>query len=178
MATIHQEITFTATPARVYEALVDAKRFAEITGAPASGDSTEGGVFSALGFLLSLQFNRLDAAKARLRPQLLRAVLPKLIEDAFCLHVLAPFHQTLAPGHLLSGSRLTQADAAGGQKQYRKQYSRHESHITLDQAPTPTVPRARPLGHLRPFRPRSAGREEDPKDPKDIARPRTAGGSP
>jgi len=49
MATIHQEITFTAAPSRVYEALVDPKRFAEVTGAPTSGDATEGAAFTAFG---------------------------------------------------------------------------------------------------------------------------------
>jgi activator of HSP90 ATPase len=49
MSTIHQEVTFSAAPSRVYEALVDLKRFAEVTGAPASGDASEGAAFSAFG---------------------------------------------------------------------------------------------------------------------------------
>jgi activator of HSP90 ATPase len=49
MSTIHQEVTFSAPPARIYQALVDAKRFAEITGAPATGESHEGAPFSAFG---------------------------------------------------------------------------------------------------------------------------------
>jgi len=49
MPTIHQEVTFATSPAKVYEALVNLKRFSEVTGAPASGDSTEGGAFSAFG---------------------------------------------------------------------------------------------------------------------------------
>jgi activator of HSP90 ATPase len=49
MANIHQEVTVGAAPARIYQALVDAKRFAEITGAPATGDSTEGAAFSLFG---------------------------------------------------------------------------------------------------------------------------------
>jgi len=49
MSTIHQEVTLSAPPSRVYEALVDASRFAEITGASASGDGIEGGPFSAFG---------------------------------------------------------------------------------------------------------------------------------
>ena len=49
MSTIHQEVSFSAAPSRVYEALVDLQRFAEVTGAPASGDSTEGAAFSAFG---------------------------------------------------------------------------------------------------------------------------------
>jgi activator of HSP90 ATPase len=49
MSTIHQEVSFEASPAKVYEALVNLARFSEVTGAPASGDSTEGGAFSAFG---------------------------------------------------------------------------------------------------------------------------------
>ena len=49
MSNIHQEATFSAPPSRVYKALVDLKQFAELTGAPASGESTEGGAFSAFG---------------------------------------------------------------------------------------------------------------------------------
>jgi activator of HSP90 ATPase len=47
MPTIHQEASFSAPPARVYAALVDLKQFAELTGQPASGDSSVGGAFSA-----------------------------------------------------------------------------------------------------------------------------------
>ncbi len=46
---IHQETKFSAPPGRVYEALADLERFAEVTGAPASGQSTEGAAFSAFG---------------------------------------------------------------------------------------------------------------------------------
>ncbi len=49
MANIHHEIPLSAPPARVYQALVDSKSFADVTGAPASGDSTEGATFSAFG---------------------------------------------------------------------------------------------------------------------------------
>jgi activator of HSP90 ATPase len=49
MSNIHQEVTLTASPARIYEALVESKRFGEVTGAPASGDSSEGAAFSAFG---------------------------------------------------------------------------------------------------------------------------------
>jgi activator of HSP90 ATPase len=49
MSAIHQEVTFSAAPSRVYEALVDSQRFAEITGAPASGGGAEGAAFSAFG---------------------------------------------------------------------------------------------------------------------------------
>src|SRR5258708_3379845 len=49
MSNIHHEVSFSAAPSRVYQALVDTKTFAELTGAPASGDSTEGAAFSAFG---------------------------------------------------------------------------------------------------------------------------------
>lgn len=49
MSTIHQEATFTAPPARVYETLIDHAQFAAATGAPATGDSSEGAAFSAFG---------------------------------------------------------------------------------------------------------------------------------
>jgi uncharacterized protein YndB with AHSA1/START domain len=49
MTTIHQEVTFDAAPERVFEALVDATRFAELTGAPSTGEAKEGGSFSAFG---------------------------------------------------------------------------------------------------------------------------------
>ena len=49
MSNIHQEVTFTAAPSKVYQALVDAKKFADATGAPASGDGAEGATFSAFG---------------------------------------------------------------------------------------------------------------------------------
>jgi len=49
MSNIHQEVSLAAAPARVYEALVDAKRFSEVTGAPATGDTAEGAAFSAFG---------------------------------------------------------------------------------------------------------------------------------
>jgi activator of HSP90 ATPase len=46
---IHQEVKFSAAPAKVYEALVNLEKFGDVTGAPASGQSTEGGAFSAFG---------------------------------------------------------------------------------------------------------------------------------
>ena len=49
MSNIHQEVTLGAAPARIYEALVDAKRFSEVTGAPATGEGAEGAPFSAFG---------------------------------------------------------------------------------------------------------------------------------
>jgi activator of HSP90 ATPase len=49
MGNIHQEVTFAAPPSRVYETLIDSEEFAKATGAPASGESTEGGGFSAFG---------------------------------------------------------------------------------------------------------------------------------
>ena len=49
MSSIHQEVTLRAAPARVYQALVDSKEFAEVTGAPATGDGAEGAAFSGFG---------------------------------------------------------------------------------------------------------------------------------
>jgi len=49
MSNIHQELTFSAAPARIYETLVDSKHFGELTGAPATGASTEGASFSVFG---------------------------------------------------------------------------------------------------------------------------------
>ena len=49
MSNIHQEVSLRAAPTRIYESLVDSKRFGALTGAPASGDSTEGAAFSAFG---------------------------------------------------------------------------------------------------------------------------------
>jgi uncharacterized protein YndB with AHSA1/START domain len=49
MSNIHRELKLTAAPARVYRALVDSRAFAELTGAPASGEASEGAAFSAFG---------------------------------------------------------------------------------------------------------------------------------
>jgi activator of HSP90 ATPase len=49
MSSIHQEVKLPAAPSRIYELLVDSKEFAEVTGAPASGDSTEGAAFTGFG---------------------------------------------------------------------------------------------------------------------------------
>jgi activator of HSP90 ATPase len=49
MSKIHQEVTLGASPERVYEALVEPKRFGEVTGAPASGDGAEGAPFAVFG---------------------------------------------------------------------------------------------------------------------------------
>lgn len=49
MSNIHQEVSVGAAPARIYQALVDSKRFGELTGAPASGGSGEGEPFSVFG---------------------------------------------------------------------------------------------------------------------------------
>ncbi|HEX4446395.1 MAG TPA: SRPBCC domain-containing protein [Polyangiaceae bacterium] len=47
MPKIHQEPIFTAPPSRIYEALT--AKFAEASGAPTTGESTEGASFSAFG---------------------------------------------------------------------------------------------------------------------------------
>jgi activator of HSP90 ATPase len=43
---IHQEVTINATPAKVYAALTEAARFAEVTAAPASMEASPGAAFS------------------------------------------------------------------------------------------------------------------------------------
>ena len=47
--TIRQSITIKASPARVYEAIISADQFSEVTGAPAEISSDEGGEFSCFG---------------------------------------------------------------------------------------------------------------------------------
>lgn len=44
--TIHQKVDFTASPQRVYEALLDAKQFAAFSGKPAEINREVGGAFS------------------------------------------------------------------------------------------------------------------------------------
>ena len=46
---LHQEADFAASPQQVFEALIDAKRFAAITGAPAQIQAGEGGTFTLFG---------------------------------------------------------------------------------------------------------------------------------
>jgi activator of HSP90 ATPase len=43
---LHQEVDFKATPARVYEVLLDSKQFAAFSGMPAEIDAKAGGAFS------------------------------------------------------------------------------------------------------------------------------------
>jgi len=51
---IHQEITFTASPKRVYDALLDSKQFSDFTGgAPARIDREAGGAFSCFGGVIT-----------------------------------------------------------------------------------------------------------------------------
>jgi uncharacterized protein YndB with AHSA1/START domain len=49
MPKIHQEVTFAAAPAKVYEALVDGATHAKFTGAPAEIGSDAGDAWSAYG---------------------------------------------------------------------------------------------------------------------------------
>ena len=49
MSRIQQEVTLGAPPARVYQALVEPKRFCEVTGAPAMGEGAEGAAFAVFG---------------------------------------------------------------------------------------------------------------------------------
>lgn len=46
---IHQEIEFKTSPKRLYEALLDAKQFSALSGAPAEIDREAGGAFSCFG---------------------------------------------------------------------------------------------------------------------------------
>jgi activator of HSP90 ATPase len=51
---IHQEIEFKANPQRVYEALLDAKQFSQLSGgAPAEIDAKAGGAFSCFGGMIT-----------------------------------------------------------------------------------------------------------------------------
>jgi len=49
---LHQEVSFKATPQRIYEALLDGKQFAAITGLAAEIDPKAGGAFSMFGGLI------------------------------------------------------------------------------------------------------------------------------
>jgi len=49
MPRIHQEVTFAAPPAKVYQALIDPAEHARFTGAPAEISPEEGGRFSVYG---------------------------------------------------------------------------------------------------------------------------------
>lgn len=49
---LHQEVAFTATPQRIYEALLDSKQFAAFTGLPAEIDPKEGGAFKTFGGMI------------------------------------------------------------------------------------------------------------------------------
>jgi uncharacterized protein YndB with AHSA1/START domain len=53
MSTIHQEVTFAASPQRVYEALTDGVQFAGWSGAPAEIGGVEGGGFSCFGGMIT-----------------------------------------------------------------------------------------------------------------------------
>jgi uncharacterized protein YndB with AHSA1/START domain len=55
MAKIHQEVTFSAPPAQVYQALMQAATHERFTGAPASIDAQVGGAWSAYGGKISGQ---------------------------------------------------------------------------------------------------------------------------
>jgi uncharacterized protein YndB with AHSA1/START domain len=49
MAKIHQEVTFAAAPAEVYQALIDSAKHAKFTSAPAEIGSSVGDAWSAYG---------------------------------------------------------------------------------------------------------------------------------
>jgi uncharacterized protein YndB with AHSA1/START domain len=48
-APIHHEIDLSASPERVYEALVDEQQFSAFSGAPARIERQEGGAFNLIG---------------------------------------------------------------------------------------------------------------------------------
>ncbi|MDN3018262.1 SRPBCC family protein [Paenibacillus sp. BSR1-1] len=51
--TIHQEVKFNASPARIYEILTDSKQFSEVTGgAPTDINAEDGGTFSCFGGMI------------------------------------------------------------------------------------------------------------------------------
>jgi activator of HSP90 ATPase len=50
---IRQEITIKASPKRIYDTLLDARRFSEFTGAPAEIDPNVGGAFSCFGGIIT-----------------------------------------------------------------------------------------------------------------------------
>ena len=50
--TIHQEVKFAAAPKKVYDALLDAKQFAQFTGAPATIEAKVGGAINAFGGMI------------------------------------------------------------------------------------------------------------------------------
>ena len=52
LTSLHQEVWFSASPQRVYEALLDSKQFAAFTGMTAEIDSKEGGAFTTFGGLI------------------------------------------------------------------------------------------------------------------------------
>jgi activator of HSP90 ATPase len=49
LTSLHQEVTFKASPAQVYNALLNSKRFASFSGFPAQISSKEGGSFVMFG---------------------------------------------------------------------------------------------------------------------------------
>jgi activator of HSP90 ATPase len=49
---LHQQIEFKASPARIYEILLDSKQFGTVTGLPAEIDPKEGGAFKTFGGLI------------------------------------------------------------------------------------------------------------------------------
>lgn len=53
MSSIHQEISFNAAPAKIYEALTQSSPFAALTGAPADIGAKVGDAFSLFGGMIS-----------------------------------------------------------------------------------------------------------------------------
>jgi activator of HSP90 ATPase len=49
---LHQEVSFKASPQRIYDVLLDSKQFAALTGMAAEIDSKAGGAFSTFGGMI------------------------------------------------------------------------------------------------------------------------------
>ena len=49
---VHQEVSFKASPKRIYDALLDSTQFAAFTGAPATIDAKVGGAIDAFGGMI------------------------------------------------------------------------------------------------------------------------------
>ncbi|MEO8165323.1 MAG: hypothetical protein ABI619_07985 [Betaproteobacteria bacterium] len=52
-ACIRQEVIFQASPQRVYEAIIDSKKFSDLTGAPAKIGLDAGATFSCFGGMIT-----------------------------------------------------------------------------------------------------------------------------
>jgi activator of HSP90 ATPase len=60
---LHQEVAFSGTAARIYDALMNAKQFAQLTGMSATIDPAAGGAFSTFGGMIAGRNVELVAAQ-------------------------------------------------------------------------------------------------------------------